>query len=656
MPRDDLLNMTDQDLEGYSNRGTVKRAHKDLERIDDIRTTLTIDHEGNIEANWEDGVRTQLAAANTFPDGMCTCPASTTCRHLIALLLGYQQVAVNNGTDITKVVWNPGDIKDEEIKNHFPLAMIKKAKKQFNEGVLLELVIGEKPLAIIESIGVVIRFLVPGDPRYVQSDSNESITKISALIAIYAFRQLPKEKLTGYVSTCSIPTLKKDNPSYQIEDSFYHIMRNGLAHLNNQKIDRLKRAIIKLETLDWIWPAAHCSHIIDQVERYKNHDGSFAPSVVIRHMGEFLCRQTALKSVKLPFPEIIVRGGGQQRLNEKTGKSRFIGLGCRIKDVSGILLIEAFMQSTDTGAVVVLEKSIKQADQNEKQRSYHQLAQQSLIQKHSIYHYAKGQVLTSGAKRTIENRVTFSRNTIVNPQSFQWKNLRSNLLMDDFDELKARLDARPLGPFRSLKASENFYVLAIKSVDNARFNVASQMISADIVDANNTSIRLEYPFTTQGSQGAEALLQLLTRHGELIQFMSGTITEHMQSMAFEPVGVVYLHEQQSMLLQPFVDSALPQIESNHITAFDSLALSKSPTTLVLEELDDILSDIVMMGFDLCPIEIQSHWQTLLQQTTLLGMHQLQKLLSETINWEDTATVNQESLRQLLIYLRLSKHL
>ena len=105
----------------------------------------------------------------------------------------------------------------------------------------------------------------------------------------------------------------------------------------------------------------------------------------------------------------------------------------------------------------------------------------------------------------------------------------------------------------------------------------------------------------------------------------------MQGLAFEPGGGVYEHEKQTMLLQPFVDSSLPLIESNHVVELDDPALSKSTIIIVLDELDDLLSEMLIMGFDFCTLETHSRWLTLLRQTTQFGMHHLRQLLSETVD-------------------------
>ncbi|RRD42127.1 SWIM zinc finger family protein [Buchananella hordeovulneris] len=94
MTRSDLLALTDLVLEDLTNKGTVRRARKEL-----VGTTftLTTDADGTVTVNSDDGVQCILAADRPFADWQCTCLATYKCRHIVRAILHYQELAATAG-------------------------------------------------------------------------------------------------------------------------------------------------------------------------------------------------------------------------------------------------------------------------------------------------------------------------------------------------------------------------------------------------------------------------------------------------------------------------------------------------------------------------------------------------------------------------------
>jgi hypothetical protein len=84
MPRPDLLVLSPDDLAVLTNRGTVKRAQRELES-GEVTGELTESSEGEIVARWSDGVECRLPAGKVMGEGRCTCAATELCRHLAVL-------------------------------------------------------------------------------------------------------------------------------------------------------------------------------------------------------------------------------------------------------------------------------------------------------------------------------------------------------------------------------------------------------------------------------------------------------------------------------------------------------------------------------------------------------------------------------------------
>src|SRR5258707_14024751 len=114
MPRVDLLALSSDDLATLTNRGIVKRAHRDLDagaaagRIDETPA-------GDVRVQWSDGVECLLPAGQTLHQGRCSCAAVGVCRHLVLSVLAYQRQAAPAPAE----PWDPGAIPDEELARHF---------------------------------------------------------------------------------------------------------------------------------------------------------------------------------------------------------------------------------------------------------------------------------------------------------------------------------------------------------------------------------------------------------------------------------------------------------------------------------------------------------------------------------------------------------
>ena len=88
--RTDLLALTPDDLAALTNRGTVKRAQRELDETE-VTGTVAEDAAGAVTATWSDGPACTIAAGSALRDGRCTCASATLCRHLVRTVLAYQK-------------------------------------------------------------------------------------------------------------------------------------------------------------------------------------------------------------------------------------------------------------------------------------------------------------------------------------------------------------------------------------------------------------------------------------------------------------------------------------------------------------------------------------------------------------------------------------
>ncbi|HEX5271666.1 MAG TPA: hypothetical protein VFW33_14310, partial [Gemmataceae bacterium] len=89
MPRADLLALTPDDLAALTNRGTVKRAQREVE-TGECTAELTEKADGSIGAKWSDGAECRLPAGVVLGEAQCSCSAAGLCRHLVRTVFAYQ--------------------------------------------------------------------------------------------------------------------------------------------------------------------------------------------------------------------------------------------------------------------------------------------------------------------------------------------------------------------------------------------------------------------------------------------------------------------------------------------------------------------------------------------------------------------------------------
>lgn len=94
MTRQDLLLLSDEDLSLLSNKGTVKRARREVEEKTIEGTIAELD-DGTVKIVWSDGATCTFSNAERISERFCDCPAVEICRHLIRAVIFYQQYYFN---------------------------------------------------------------------------------------------------------------------------------------------------------------------------------------------------------------------------------------------------------------------------------------------------------------------------------------------------------------------------------------------------------------------------------------------------------------------------------------------------------------------------------------------------------------------------------
>lgn len=651
MPRTDLLALTPEDLATLTNRGTVKRAQKEL-RTPEISCEVADDPAGDLVFVWSDGVICRFPAGKSIQDAVCSSGLVGISRHVVRSVLAYQKLntaqtqreeadpeslqdgaTAQHGTS----VWDPGGISDEQLRQHFRSTALVQARKRFEQGVLVELTRGVKPLARFLDEGCTLRFMVPLDLRYVTGDCAESQLSIWVPIAVWAFRELPPDRLTGLLSLqqgiLPFPVAALES----LDGLLVEFIRMGIGGVSEAWTSQLTRLEQTLRSEGMIWPAELLADLAEQLLMYRRHDARFEPQQVVWILGELIARRRAIANARSAVPQQLIRGSKSDHAAEIAG-GRLIGLGTGVRVHKRHTAVSAYLQDADSGAVVALERTFADPDTEAglAPRDFAELAGTVIMHGVSLARIASSQLLLKFGKRTPSGQLILPRtktNITVNPQSFQWEQLKPPLAVEDLSQLRAWLETLPPSCLRPRRRVENLHVVAVEHLDDVRFDAQAQKLTARIRDAHGKHAILEHPFLSRGLAGFNELAATLEKQGHHVRFVCGHVSSSPRSLVLRPVSIIIDDTQRRFVTQPWVPSCLgtsaeapkPPLE----LVSDNGAVSRiSPVEQFLEELGRGLSELVLLGIVDCA---SRDWTALHRQACQLGFVRLNQPLAELVN-------------------------
>jgi hypothetical protein len=552
MPRADLLALSPDDLAALTNRGTVKRALRELE-AGEVRVELEEAQDGTVTARSSDGVECRLPGGAVVAAARCSCPATELCRHVVRAVLAYQAWSKTESVG-TPAAWDPGAIPDEALAGLLRPAVLAQARTQFEGGLLIELVRSAKPTARFHDLACTLRFQVPGDARYVHCDCAGEPPCAHVALAVWAFRRLPGEQSAGILSTQERRLPTPTDLLDQFDEVLLALLESGLAGAGGGWRDRLARLENHCRGAGLVWPAAVIADVLHQFERYAEHDARFSPERLAELVGELLIRADAIRRDTGAVPQLFVRGTATDRWTD-LASARFVGLGCGVRPGRRSARVTAFLQDANSGSMVAVcrEFADPAPEASDPPKQFWQLAQALALKGATFAQLGTGQLLTQGGRRAADHQLVLGRaKATVNPQNFSWETLRAPVLAEGFAEVRARLVVLPPSALRPRRVAEDFHVSRITGAENAAFLPGLQLIQAILRDTAGDTAILRHPFTSRGDEGSERLLHTLRANPKSLQFVAGPMRMTAEGLVVEPVGVV-VHESSRVLLQPWVD-------------------------------------------------------------------------------------------------------
>jgi hypothetical protein len=346
MARDDLMSLSIDDLASITNRGTVKRAEKEL-AAGELEFDIKEGSDGYLLVKWSDGIACEFHAGESVHEARCSSGSLGVTRHIVRSVLAYQVFQRNGaapasaGPDessggLVDVVsgsandagdrttepreqtaltvnapadslasWDPGEITDNDLLDRFGKAAVVRARKRFEAGTLVELTRGSKPFATFLDENCFVRFMVRGDLRYVAADCSEATLSRFVVMAVWAFRELPKDQEVGLLSLqqsqSEVPVALLNQLQALLDESFVY----GIARSPKSLLARLTRLEEAMRKDSLVWPAELLGELSHEIELYAHHDARFEPQRVVLLVGELIARSRAIHRNVTTVPQAI---------------------------------------------------------------------------------------------------------------------------------------------------------------------------------------------------------------------------------------------------------------------------------------------------------------------------------------------------------------
>lgn len=646
MPRTDLLALTEDDLVALTNRGTVKRAQRELEE-NAAACEIEESPAGDLKFTWSDGAECEIPAGASLKEARCSSGSAGISRHLVRSVLLYKRRQTPAESPAPAEAWDPGTVfSDEMLEQQYRKADISRARARFETGVLVELVRSPKPLARFLDEPCVLRFMVRGDLRYIHADCSQQAQGLFVPLAVWAFRQLPPDKESGLVSIQTKPLPVPTELLGDLEKLLSECAVSGLAAVGDVWKQRLLRLQDRCRGEGLIWPAEIVAELVEEFDRYQQHDARFSLERAVDLIGELLIRADAIRAGRPEIPQILVRGTGDDRVSD-IDSARLIGLGCGVQAGRKTTTITAYLQDINTGTVAGLMRDFANSDDaSATPRDFGLLAQTPVVRGVSLAAIGGGQLLLKSAKRTPSQRLILPRTGVgVNPQAFAWEKLRPPLLCESIAELTALLAALPPPSLRSRRVTEDLFVIVVDQVEGARFDVATQSVIATLVDGVGGRATLLHPYTNRSAAGTQSLIEWLSRDKAKLRFVAGHARSSTAGLVVHPINAVFELEQGRTAVQPWIDSRAASTPSNSLPDAPASELLP-PLAAALQPWHAAIGELWLIGTRRVTQPLIAQWQESHQRLERTGLHRLAETTGRLTNQLSSRLANPQYTGEL----------
>jgi hypothetical protein len=555
MNRADLLALTPDSLAALTNRGLVKRAEKDFAAGAGPAISTDPD-DGTIHAVYPDGVQVSLTGEQPLDRARCSCPAQNLCRHVVGLVLAYQNAAGatlpasgplprdDSSPSAAEMpvpsAWSPGDFTDETLEHHFGTRVVTAAQRRWRAGFTARIrrPTSADPVPTVELAACTVRFLVPGELAYVTSDAARQVTDEAVVLAVWAFREADRRDTGAPVVNLDVggpsatgTTISGLEAALAVSDD---LLLDGVVHATATSIGLLHRVRRDLDAANLRWPVVTVDELINQVDAYHRRSARHHAHRVAELIAELHARHRCVANGGASLRSQVL--GTEEAAETPLRRVRLESLGCRITGTDDDRTAEVFLAHAGSGTVLVLRRSWELS--GDERPTGHDLAGRRLSGA-TLAALATGNLVTESAVRSASRALRVASNRVarstISPSTGGWEGLPEGLLVQDFARLAADLESAPPWPVRPRIEAERMRVLKLGEVVDIGYRPGDQELHATVTDRLGATalVRAAYSAVTPG-----ALDSLAGALASQPRFVSGTVRRTRGTIVIEPAAVV----------------------------------------------------------------------------------------------------------------------
>ncbi|MDO5066557.1 MAG: hypothetical protein Q4D96_04670 [Propionibacteriaceae bacterium] len=362
MSRPDLLALTDAVLEDLTNKGTVRRARKELGQVS---CQLSEEADGGVTVTGEDDTVCVLFADRPFDQWTCTCLATHRCRHIVRAVLVYQEaqaggveeaeaeteatVEVVDGAAEPVGAFDPAEVGDDALTAALGAAAVRSAQRLASSGVLAH-VGSHREIAVVRihhPVPVAVRFLAGADLAYVRCTCHDPDPCAHVALAVAAARGLP----FGHSGLRSTPDRWVPDAGLlaEVRDAATELARVGAEAGHRSMAAVWSRLLTRCRAAELHHLADLLGEVLEELARYEARHRSFDASRLVRLVAELLARAASLSNPDpARVPDRLV--AGTPAIQTRVARSRLVGLGTEFLETDDDCRMVAHLVDARSGA------------------------------------------------------------------------------------------------------------------------------------------------------------------------------------------------------------------------------------------------------------------------------------------------------------------
>ncbi|MGA4669194.1 SWIM zinc finger family protein [Propionibacteriaceae bacterium Y1923] len=606
MSRADLLALSPQALADLTNKGTLRRAAKEVEERK-VTWQVTKADDGTVVVDFDDEVRCELLAGRPFGDWTCTCLAGAQCRHLVRAVLAYQAEAAGGGPEpdeepepespasatpspSSEVVFDPGSINDEALAAALGPTLVRQAGRLIGFGPLGH-VGSTHGLAVVRlhhPSPVTVRFLAGADLNYAKCSCREPDPCLHVAVAIAVARGNPFGT-TGLRSTSG----DQWRPDPQVLDEVEHLVGElvtvGLEPSHRSLQGPWRRLVTRAREAELHHLAGLADDVLTEAGHYARADARFDPDYLVGLTGELLARVTSLRApLDERVPDRLVAGSHAEATD--VGRAKLIGMGTELVENGDEVMAVAQLVDARTGSPLRVRKVVSDPDHRPSARLVG-----GLLGGVPFHQWGGGQVLVSGGKRFGLGDFTPTNRRVTAMPRPGLDQLAAPFLVNSLDEL-AHHQTRLPAALDDRSAGTDLAAVSFVAVEAVGLDPASRQLRATLVDATGSRATLALPITRRTAASAQttaALLQQWQQQAPQVLQVAG----RWRWTGHGPVVTPLLLSGDDQSVQPFV---APGGDDQVMAAVADAPTEQQELTsaaAVLTALDQALGQTLVAGLD-----------------------------------------------------------